>query len=86
MSVLYFSANWCSPCKAFKPILQQTAAQLGIAINHIDIDTQSSIAQQYNINSVPTLIILDNTTGQIKHRSSGTMSATQLANVLSMAK
>jgi thioredoxin 1 len=86
MSVLYFSANWCSPCKAFKPVLQQTAAQLGVAINYIDIDTQGSMAQQYNINSVPTLIIVDDTTNQIKHRSSGAMSASQLTSVLSMAK
>ena len=86
MSVLYFSAQWCGPCKTFKPVLQQTAAQLGVGINYIDVDTQGSMAQQYNINSVPTLIVIDNATGQIKHRSSGAMSAAQLSSVLSMAK
>ena len=86
MSVLYFSAQWCRPCKTFKPVLQQTAAQLGIGINYIDVDTQGSMAQQYNVNSVPTLIIVDDTTNQIKHRSSRAMSASQLISVLSMAK
>jgi len=86
MSVLYFSAQWCGPCKTFKPVLQQTAAQLGVAINYVDVDTQGSMAQQYNVNSVPTLIIIDDTTNQIKHRSSGAMSASQLTNLLSMAK
>jgi thioredoxin-like negative regulator of GroEL len=76
----------CAPCKAFKPVLQQTAAQLGVAINYVDVDTQGSMAQQYNVNSVPTLIIIDDTTNQIKHRSSGAMSASQLTSVLSMAK
>ena len=86
MQVLYFTMKTCAPCKAFKPLLQQTASQLGVAINYIDVDDQGAMAQQYNINSVPTLIIVDNTTGQIKHRSSGAMSATQLSSVLFMAK
>jgi thioredoxin 1 len=86
MAVLYFSAEWCGPCKTFKPVLQQTASQLGVSINYVDVDRQGDLAQQYNISSVPTLIIVDNITGQTKHRSSGSLSATQLAKILSMAK
>ena len=38
MTVFYFSAPWCGPCKMFKPVLQQVASELGIAINDINVD------------------------------------------------
>jgi thioredoxin 1 len=86
MTVLYFTMKTCGPCKAFKPVLQQVSSQLGVSINYIDVDHQGSLAQQYNVNSVPTLIIVNPITGEIKHRSSGAMSAAQLTNVLTRSK
>ncbi len=54
----YFTASWCGPCKAFKPIIEELVEE-GYPINIIDIDEHPSLAPEYSILSVPTTIILD---------------------------
>jgi len=86
MSVLYFSATWCGPCRSFKPLLQQTSAELGIPISYIDVDANGSMAQKYNVSSVPTLLITD-TTGNVVKRQIGASSGKHaLIQFLSSAK
>lgn len=77
MNVLYFSAPWCGPCKMFKPVLQQVASELGIAINDINVDYDATYIEKYNVTSVPTLLILDHQ-GIPVFRNSGVMSKDQL--------
>jgi thioredoxin 1 len=86
MTVLYFSAAWCGPCKVFKPILQQTSAELGISVNYVDVDSNGAMAQQYGINSVPTLMIVNPNTNQVVKRQSGAMSKSALTQFLSSAR
>ena len=52
----YFSASWCGPCKAFKPVMQEIRTE-GYQIEFIDIDNLSDLAEQYNVRSVPTVVI-----------------------------
>jgi len=61
----------------FKPVLQQVASELGIAINDINVDYDATFTEKYNVTSVPTLIILDNQ-GIPVFRNSGAMSRDQL--------
>ena len=58
-SVKYFSAEWCGPCKVFKPIMEEIASE-GHSIQFIDIDQQRDLAEQYNVRSVPTTIVFEN--------------------------
>jgi thioredoxin 1 len=80
--VVDFHALWCSPCKMQSPILKEIATDLGdkIKVIKIDVDQNSEIASQYNIQSVPTLIIFKN--GNLIWRQSGVVSKNQLYNVL----
>lgn len=78
--VLYFTAAWCSPCKMFKPILQQVQSELGVNVNIIDVDLQRDLAQKYSITSVPTIVVESN--GNVVYRNSGVMSKPQLTQVL----
>jgi len=55
-SIKYFTATWCGPCQRFKPIMQEVANE-GHSVQLIDIDSQGALAQQYNVRSVPTVII-----------------------------
>jgi thioredoxin 1 len=54
-----FSAEWCGPCKMLAPILEQLANEMGesITVVKIDVDNAQNIAAQYDITSVPTLIL-----------------------------
>lgn len=85
MQVLYFSADWCGPCKMFKPILQQVSQEMGISVNYINVDYDATFSQKYEIKSIPTLIILDSA-GNIKWRHSGVAQRDQLINAFNTFK
>jgi thioredoxin 1 len=55
----YFSATWCGPCQTFKPVMNEISNE-GYSVQFIDIDQSSTIAEQYNVRSVPTVVIEDN--------------------------
>ena len=55
----YFSAAWCGPCKAFKPVMTEIKNE-GYYVEFIDIDMLTDLAQQYNVRSVPTVVIEQN--------------------------
>ena len=55
-TIKYFSAAWCGPCKAFKPVMNEIKNE-GYHVEFIDIDMLSDLANKYNVRSVPTTII-----------------------------
>ncbi len=55
----YFSAKWCGPCRAFKPIMNEIANE-GYSVQFIDIDQNETLTSQYNVKSVPTTVIEEN--------------------------
>lgn len=77
-----FFATWCQPCKMMHPILEQLKEALGdsIRIIKIDVDKQGVTAGQYNIQSVPTLMLFRN--GQPLWRQSGALSLAELRNII----
>lgn len=56
---LYFSATWCGPCKILAPTMQQLSSE-GMTVRKIDIDQDPNTPSQYNVRSVPTVILLQN--------------------------
>lgn len=54
--LLVFSASWCGPCKAFKPTLQQLDQD---RLVYVDIDELPEIRQDYDVRSVPTVVLVD---------------------------
>ena len=80
--VVDFYAVWCGPCKTQSPILKEIADEMGerIRVIKIDVDQNEELANQYNIQSVPTLMIFMN--GEEKYRQSGVHTKAQLMNTL----
>ena len=54
--LLVFSASWCGPCKAFKPTLSELEQD---RLVYIDIDEMPEIRRDYNVGSIPTVILVD---------------------------
>ncbi len=81
-TLIDFAAEWCQPCKMMPPILKNVKIQLGskVRILKIDIDKNQAIAQKYQIQSVPTIMVFKN--GNIVFKQSGVMQANQIVQML----
>lgn len=56
--LLDFYADWCGPCDAQDPILEELAADYGdVEFEKIDVDEQQDIANEYQVRSLPTLVV-----------------------------
>jgi len=55
---LYFSAPWCGPCRMLGPIMSEVNNT--IPVQKVNIDEDSATAQQYNVRSIPTVVLLEN--------------------------
>lgn len=77
-----FFATWCQPCKMMHPILKEVKDVLGdrIRIIKIDVDRHETLSRQYQIQSVPTLMLFRK--GEVLWRTSGVMPKAELLATL----
>ena len=77
-----FFATWCGPCKMQAPLLEELKQRVvdTASIIKIDVDQNPQVAAQYQIRSVPTLIIFKN--GEIRWKQSGVFPTNELERLI----
>lgn len=57
-----FYADWCGPCKMMAPVIEKLAEELQekAKVGKINVDESTDIATQYDVMSIPTIIIFKN--------------------------
>jgi thioredoxin 1 len=80
-----FWAEWCGPCHAIAPVLDQIAAERsGIKVVKLNIDEEPAIAQRYGVMSIPTLILFKD--GEPAAAAVGAMPKSMLEQRLGLAE
>ena len=58
--VLYFTADWCGPCKKVRPIVEElNRDQSEIKFQLIDVDSEGELARKFEVRSIPTFIKIE---------------------------
>ena len=72
-------AEWCGPCKAIAPILDEVAKEYAgkIKVAKINIDQNQETPRKYGVRGIPTLMLFKN--GTVESQKVGALSKSQLS-------
>ena len=80
--ILYFTADWCNPCKKVKPIVEELNRESAdVKFQVIDADLELELVKSFEVRSVPTFIVLED--GVEIKRTSGSQTRQQLESLMS---
>lgn len=83
MTINYYSAEWCSSCKAMMPLFEQECEKLNVEYEIIDVESDRGVdlSIEYKVRNIPTLIFLDNENNVIG-RASGSQAYKEIVKYL----
>ncbi|MHB1460725.1 MAG: thioredoxin [Armatimonadota bacterium] len=80
--VVDFWAEWCSPCRALAPTLDQLAIDFDgkIMVVKVNVDQEPDLAMNYNVQSIPTLLFVKN--GELQDQAVGNLALNKLHDIV----
>ena len=80
-----FWGEWCGPCKAMAPMLEQFAQEYAgrVKVVKVEMDKNQKTAMQFRVRSAPTLLLFRN--GAVQATQVGMVSKAQLAKMVDAA-
>ena len=77
-----FWATWCGPCKMIAPIVKEIADEYDgkILVGKVNVDEEPDLTMQYNVSSIPTLMVFKN--GQLVNRAVGSREKDEILKML----
>jgi len=79
--ILYFTADWCGPCKQTRPIVEElNREQIMAKFFIIDVDLEIEMAQDFGIRSIPTFIVMKD--NKETYRVTGAQTRQQLEELI----
>ncbi len=85
VSVLYFWATWCGPCRMTGPIIEDMAKnEIGnTTYAKVNVDQNAPIAAKYGIRNIPSVVLLKN--GEVVDMHVGTFTHVMIGNMVRLA-
>ena len=85
ITLIDFTAKWCGPCKVMAPVMDALAKEYAgrVRVVAIDVDDEQLIAQQFNVRSMPTFVVVRD--GQEVGRTIGSRPRAFIAGMLDRA-
>jgi thioredoxin 1 len=74
--ILYFSAEWCGPCKTLAPRMERLSNQINY--RKIDVDNNQELSSEFGVRNIPTLILIQD--GEAINRLVGLQSEQDILN------
>src|ERR1051326_6166432 len=85
IALIDFWAEWCGPCHKFSPIFESVSSKHeDITFGKVDIDSEPAVAAQFNVQSIPTLMIVRD--GVILFQQPGVLPASALEELIEQAR
>ncbi len=79
--ILYFTAEWCNPCKKVRPIVEELNRESAdIRFQIVDADSEIDLVKSFEVRSIPTFILIED--GKEIKRLSGAQTKDQLLGLM----
>ena len=79
--ILYFTAEWCNPCKKVRPIVEELNRESAdVRFQIVDADSEIDLVKSFEVRSIPTFILIED--GKEIKRLSGAQTKDQLLGLM----